>query len=102
MASLLENNNKMTTIDKTEHYVLEVGNNPYDSNHLQYLIRNIETKVIEADSRLLPMARKYLSELEAYYHAQEDFENDMTMDDLGDDIDDNSGYTKVFDFRKKH
>ncbi len=74
-----------TILDKTKHYQLEVGNNPYDDNQLQYLIRNIETSVIEADSRLLPQAKKYLESLEAYYHAQEDFSFDSTAVEEGEE-----------------
>lgn len=72
----------MTKVQETEHYEIIVGENPYDNNYNQYLVINKETKVIEADSRMLPMAKKYILELEAYYNAVEDMADDGLFDEI--------------------
>lgn len=85
-------------IKETEHYQVEVGPNPYDNDNVQYLVVNKDTGVLEADTRMLPMAKKYLMELEAYSTAVDDMDAE---DFLAEDLDDDNDLTEFYKEFKK-
>lgn len=87
-------------IKETDHYKIEVGPNPYDNDQVQYLIINKDTAVLEADTRMLPMAKKYLMELEAYSTAVDDMDEEGYLDMSVADEDDNDLTEFYKEFKK--